>query len=87
MDWITDNIAIGNYLDAMKSASEVDTILCLKPGCCDEDRTDVEIFCIPLKDGAGNRKKDIENAVELSQGLLNPEILSWSTAMRAGRGQ
>jgi len=35
MDWITENIAIGNFIDAENATKdEVDAILCLKPDCC-----------------------------------------------------
>lgn len=37
MDWITENIAIGNFIDAQNaSADDLDAIICLKPDCCDE---------------------------------------------------
>ena len=53
MDWITDRIAIGNFLDVEQAHGQVDHILCLKPDCCAE-RTGVETTCIPLIDGPGN---------------------------------
>jgi protein-tyrosine phosphatase len=64
MDWITDQIAIGNFLDAQNPPAGIDAILCLKPQCCDEARTDVSALCIALKDGAGNRREDVLEAID-----------------------
>jgi protein-tyrosine phosphatase len=63
MDWITDQIAIGNYIDAIECASDVDAILCLKLNCCDT-RTDIDVLCFPMNDGPGNKKENILDAVE-----------------------
>lgn len=38
-------------------------VLCLKPNCCDERREDVEVFCVPLVDGAGNDPARVTDAV------------------------
>lgn len=64
MDWITDKIAIGNFLDAKNHALEVNAILCLKANCCDEKRCDVDVLCLPLTDGPGNYPKDVRAAVQ-----------------------
>lgn len=71
MDWITDNIAIGNYVDAQNPDLCVDFILCLKPGCC-LDRSDIETVCIPLIDGAGNNPILLQKAMnELAQAVAD----------------
>jgi protein-tyrosine phosphatase len=62
MDWITEQIAIGNYIDAINCASDVDAILCLKSNCCD-NRTDIDALCFPMNDGPGNRKEYILDAI------------------------
>ena len=59
MQWITNNIAIGNYFDATSRRPDCDAILCLKPNCCDGNSLDVDVLCIPLIDGPGNRKIDV----------------------------
>jgi dual specificity phosphatase 12 len=61
MDWITDQVAIGNIFDAQSLPREIDTVLCLLD-CC-EDRTDVDALCIPLQDGPGNRPQDVDEAL------------------------
>ena len=70
MDWITDQIAIGNYLDAQAVSPELDAILCLKEHCCDERRTDLDILSLPLIDGAGNPAWKIEEAVDFIAGTV-----------------
>lgn len=64
MNWITPHIAIGNVQDAQILASGVDTILCLKPNCCSEDREDVEVISLPFIDGSGNRARDLRDAID-----------------------
>ena len=49
-DWITDQIAIGNFLDAESLPDGVDAVLCLREDFCD-GRTDVDALCIPLFNG------------------------------------
>jgi protein-tyrosine phosphatase len=63
MDWITDQVAIGNYLDAATLPPGVDAVLCLKEDCCDEGREDVEVLCVPLIDGPGNDPRGVREAV------------------------
>ena len=63
MDWITEQIAIGNFIDAQNALNEVDAILCLKENCCDEGRVDLEILTLPLFDGFGNDKRLFDEAV------------------------
>lgn len=63
MDWITDQIAIGNFKDALEKCSKVDAVLCLREDCC-EERDDIDAFCYPLVDGPGNRQEDIEEAIQ-----------------------
>ena len=64
MDWITDQIAIGNFLDVDRLHYDIDAVLCLKPGCYCDDRTDVDVLCLPLIDGLGNNQKHVLDAVE-----------------------
>ena len=63
MDWITDQIAIGDCLDAFNRAADVDSILCLLSDCCGE-RSDIDGCCIPLLDGSGNERKTVLAAVD-----------------------
>ena len=63
MDWITDNIAIGNFIDAEKASGKVDAVLCLKPDCCSEDCTDYDVYALPLIDGPGNDKRFLDDAI------------------------
>ena len=63
MDWITKQIAIGNYLDAQNIPSEVNAVLCLKRGCFCLRRTDVDAEYIPLNDGPGNKSQDLKDAL------------------------
>ena len=62
MDWITDQIAIGNFLDAQSLPEEIDAVLCLREACC-EDRSDIDALCIPFIDGPGNDPRDLEEAL------------------------
>ena len=62
MDWITDQIAIGNFADARELSAAIDAVLCLKHGCCD-DREDVDAICIPLVDGSGNSRIAVREAI------------------------
>jgi len=64
MDWITDQLAIGNFLDAQSLPGGVDAVLCLREDCCD-GRTDIDALCVPLIDGPGNSPGDIEDALDL----------------------
>jgi protein-tyrosine phosphatase len=70
MDWITPQIAIGNFLDAQQVSDEVDAILCLKEECCDERRTDIDVLAVPLIDGKGNDWRQIEEAVNYIQDVV-----------------
>ena len=63
MDWITDQLAIGNFLDAQSLPADIDAVLCLREDCCD-GRTDVDALCLPLLDGPGNDPSDIEEALD-----------------------
>lgn len=62
MDWITNQIAIGNFSDANELPADIDAVLCLKHGCCD-DRDDVDAVCIPLADGAGNNRVAVREGI------------------------
>ena len=64
MDWITSQIAIGNFIDA-KNASpiDIDAILCLKTGCWEENDDPFDILCLSLKAGIGNTQRDVTEAI------------------------
>jgi len=61
---MTDQVAIGNFIDAQNVTDEVDSILCLKEDCCDDDRVDIDIVNMPLIDGSGNDKRLFDDAVD-----------------------
>lgn len=63
MDWITEQIAIGNFRDALALPAGIDAVLCLKEDCCDEGQEDVEVFCVPLVDGPGNDPRGVGEAI------------------------
>jgi atypical dual specificity phosphatase len=63
MDWITEQIAIGDALDAVNFAPQFDSILCLLSGCC-EERTDIDGYCVPLHDGPGNSREHVLAAID-----------------------
>lgn len=71
MDWITEQIAIGNFIDAKNISNEVNAILCLKENCCDEGRVDLEILTIPLLDGSGNNKRFFDEAVDFIDNVVS----------------
>ncbi len=72
MDWITPQIAIGNFIDAGNvSEAEIDAILCLKAGCCDESDERFDILCLPLTDGSGNSIRDISDAIDFIDDVVS----------------
>ncbi len=84
MNWITENIAIGNYLDATdtptQQAEGIVSLLCLdgklKPS--DAQRLGLtEIVSVPLIDGAGNSSDAFELAVRAVERLSTrrPKLL------------
>ncbi len=73
MDWITEHIAIGNFLDAANPEPGVDFILCLKPECCTIP-TGIETVRVPLVDRAGN-----------NPALFRKALISLSQAVGKGR--
>ena len=66
MDWITEYIAIGNFHDARdpELGEHVDAVLCLKEECCNEDGDYPIVRSVPLKDGHGNTKKSLDEAID-----------------------
>ena len=65
MDWVSEQIAIGGFVDALAvTPGQVDAVLCLKERCCDESNKSLDVFCVPLKDGPGNRLDLVMLAVE-----------------------
>ena len=84
MNWITDTIAIGNYLDATDTAVQqsegISSLLCLdgKLRASDAERLGlVEIVSVPLIDGDGNTPAAFEQAVRAVERLstLRPRLL------------
>ena len=74
MDWITDNIAIGNFVDAKEvKKTEVDAILCLIEDCCSEDNDDFDIVVIPLVDAAGNDKRNFKDATDYIDDVVSSD--------------
>jgi len=72
MDWITDYIAIGNFIDAKDaSKDEVDAILCVKPDCCSEDNIIFDVMCLPLVDGSGNDCRYLDDAVDFIDDVVS----------------
>lgn len=71
MDWITDSIAIGDFTDVESAPAEVDAILCLKQDCCDEENTNVDVFCLPMVDGAGNDLRLVGHAVDFIDDVVS----------------
>ena len=78
MDWITENIAIGNYIDAKNALpEEVDAILCLIDNCCSEDNDKFDIVVIPLVDAAGNDNRVFKDCIDFIDDVVssNEKIL------------
>ena len=72
MDWITANIAIGNFIDARNvRPSDVDAVLCLKEECCAESDARYCIMCVPLIDGPGNDSSLLEEAIEFIDAFVS----------------
>lgn len=71
MDWITEHVAVGNFIDARDvTDADVDAILCLRPGCDCEERDDVDAVVYPLADGPGNRREDVLEAIDFVHGCV-----------------
>jgi len=72
VDWITDQIAIGNYVDAANLEKSIEAVLCLKPLCsCDPMSKEVDIECVPLVDGPGNSPLDVQNAINYIDDIVS----------------
>jgi len=72
VDWITESIAIGNFVDAQSaSEADIDAILCLKEDCCDERDDRFYVLAIPLIDGAGNEKRLFDDAVDFIEDIVS----------------
>lgn len=85
MDWITEQIAIGDAEDAVKHGGEVDILLCLTRNCC-EDRCDANGCCISLHDGPGNVREHVLTAIEfVAESVANG--LKILVHCRAGRSR
>jgi hypothetical protein len=71
MDWITDAVAIGNYLEARDSAllrqESIASVLCLDRSLQGQEPAELglkEIAVVPLEDGPGNDSRLFRRAVE-----------------------
>lgn len=65
MDWITEQIAIGNFVDAKSlRAGDVDAVLCLIDNCCSIDETKFDVEVIPLVDASGNDRRLFDHCVD-----------------------
>ena len=73
MNWITDQIAIGNFLDAKSDnlAQHVDGVLCLVENCCDKNHEELDVLCLPLVDGPGNNPRYIAAAIEYIDDMVS----------------
>jgi len=76
MDWITDNIAIGNYLDAedseLRRASGIRSMICLNGRLRGVRPEDLDLDALEnydLKDGPGNDPTIFQRAVESVSGF------------------
>ena len=75
MDWISKHIAIGNVADvASVVPGQVDAILCLKESCCDEADERFYVSCVPLRDGAGNHPRLVEQAIDFIDSAVSSDI-------------
>ena len=72
MDWITANIAIGNFVDARNlNSTDVDAVLCLKDTCCVESDPNHCVMCVPLIDGPGNDPRLLEDAIDFIDAIVS----------------
>ncbi len=78
MDWITKNIAIGDYIDSKKAQEgDFDAILCLVSSCCNIADTRFNILNVSLIDAAGNDRDKFEEATNFIDKIVsrNEKIL------------
>jgi protein-tyrosine phosphatase len=72
MDWITDSIAVGNYVDARNlKEGEVDAVLCLIKNCCNVDETKFDVEVIPLADATGNDRRLFNDCVDIIDDVVS----------------
>jgi protein-tyrosine phosphatase len=91
VDWITDTIAIGTFLEARSHTLRVDagirSVICLEAVLRDEPNLDVDDYeVIDLADGAGNDPRAFERAVRLV-GVLSEQSPKLLVHCRAGRSR
>ena len=93
MDWITDTIGIGNYVDARNSdlrrAEGIRSIICLDAELADPNESDLDLDAIELyglMDGPGNDPEIFRRAVKMVGELARdcPKLL---VHCRAGRSR
>ncbi|GAA3916757.1 dual specificity protein phosphatase [Litoribacillus peritrichatus] len=72
MDWITDSIALGNFVDAKNlQEGDVDAVLCLIENCCSIDETRFDVEVIPLVDAAGNDRRVFNDCVDFIDDVVS----------------
>jgi protein-tyrosine phosphatase len=93
MDWITDTIAIGTFLEARSHKLRVDagirSIICLDAVLRDPDEPNLDVDeyeVIDLADGPGNEPRVFDQAVRLV-GLLSAQSPKLLVHCRAGRSR
>ncbi len=93
MDWITDTIAIGTYVEARNRplllGARIRSIICLDRAVCDPDEASLDVDdyeVVGLADGPGNDPRTFERAVNLvgSFSQQSPKLL---VHCRAGRSR
>jgi len=93
MDWITDTIAIGTFLEARNHALCVEagirSIICLDALLCDPDESTLDVDdyeVIDFVDGPGNDPRLFDQAVRLV-GVLSVQSPKLLVHCRAGRSR
>ncbi len=72
MDWITESIAVGNYIDARDlKEGDVDAVLCLIDNCCNIKETKFDVEVIPLADAAGNARHLFNDCVDFIHDVVS----------------
>ena len=91
MDWITDTIAIGTYVEAhsrvVRVGAGIRSIICLDAGVRDPDEPNLDIDdyeVVDLADGPGNDPRTFDRAVRLV-GAFSEQSPKLLVHCRAGR--
>ena len=93
MNWITDTIAIGTYLEArnrrLRVSAGIRSIICLDAALCDPDEANLDIDdyeVVDLADGPGNDPGTFDRAVRLV-GAFSKQSPKLLVHCRAGRSR